>query len=68
MRSLSVLLVHRLEANAVGFARAEVQLGVLAVAERELQKGLKTMKPRVAILVAMNKFENVNVEHYQSSR
>ena len=49
MRSLSVLLVHRLEANAVGFARAEVQLGVLAVAERELQKGLTTMKQRVAI-------------------
>ena len=55
MWSLSVLLVHRLEANAVGLARAEVQLGVLAVAERELQKGYKTMK----LKEARNKLKNL---------
>ena len=37
-RSLSALLVHRLETDAVRLAHAEEQLGVLAVAERELQK------------------------------
>ena len=29
--------MHRLEANPVGFANAEVEIGVLAIAQRKLE-------------------------------
>ena len=46
--------MHRLEANPVGFAHAEVEIGVLAIAQRKLEN-MKTDNLKYTYIILRSK-------------